>query len=233
MLPTQPTRHFPWDIIMFIPRNWCTSCVAFYPIYAACQRNLLAAIQRLLPHILIYIYIYIYIYIKSMYLVSLRHFLFMCSFIRRFSPFMHIIFSRTVTITPWALLSLSLSLSLSHSLSLSQYIYIYKVYVSSQTSSLSINVFVFPAFFFFFFFVLIVLLFLQPGLKIGHHADNTLNSFCSWQSVLVGANGRQHDHAILLTGTDICSYKDEPCDTLGKVTFLIIIITFESNDMND
>ncbi|CAE1284085.1 ADAMTS18 [Acanthosepion pharaonis] len=55
----------------------------------------------------------------------------------------------------------------------------------------------------------------EPGLKIGHHADNILNSFCSWQSVLVGANGRQHDHAILLTGTDICSYKDEPCDTLG------------------
>ncbi|XP_014781094.1 A disintegrin and metalloproteinase with thrombospondin motifs 16 [Octopus bimaculoides] len=55
----------------------------------------------------------------------------------------------------------------------------------------------------------------EPGLNIGHHADTTLNSFCSWQSVLVGANGRQHDHAILLTGTDICSYKDEPCDTVG------------------
>nr|XP_022335745.1 A disintegrin and metalloproteinase with thrombospondin motifs 16-like [Crassostrea virginica] len=55
----------------------------------------------------------------------------------------------------------------------------------------------------------------EPGLSIGYHADNTLNSFCSWQSVLVGANGRQHDHAILLTGLDLCSYKNAPCDTLG------------------
>ncbi|XP_041376065.1 A disintegrin and metalloproteinase with thrombospondin motifs 16-like isoform X2 [Gigantopelta aegis] len=55
----------------------------------------------------------------------------------------------------------------------------------------------------------------EPGLVINHHADQTLNSFCAWQSVLVGANGRQHDHAILLTGKDLCSYKNAPCDTLG------------------
>ncbi|KAK3086103.1 hypothetical protein FSP39_013590 [Pinctada imbricata] len=55
----------------------------------------------------------------------------------------------------------------------------------------------------------------EPGLSIAFHADNTLNSFCTWQSVLVGANGRQHDHAILLTGLDLCSYKNAPCDTLG------------------
>ncbi|XP_067651934.1 A disintegrin and metalloproteinase with thrombospondin motifs 16-like isoform X2 [Haliotis asinina] len=55
----------------------------------------------------------------------------------------------------------------------------------------------------------------EPGLVVSHHADRTLNSFCTWQSVLVGANGRQHDHAILLTGMDLCSYKNAPCDTLG------------------
>uniref|UniRef100_A0A8C5PXP1 ADAM metallopeptidase with thrombospondin type 1 motif 16 n=1 Tax=Leptobrachium leishanense TaxID=445787 RepID=A0A8C5PXP1_9ANUR len=55
----------------------------------------------------------------------------------------------------------------------------------------------------------------QPGLVINHHADHTLSSFCQWQSGLVGKDGSQHDHAILLTGLDICSWKNEPCDTLG------------------
>ncbi|XP_076112520.1 A disintegrin and metalloproteinase with thrombospondin motifs 16-like isoform X2 [Mytilus galloprovincialis] len=55
----------------------------------------------------------------------------------------------------------------------------------------------------------------EPGLTIGYHADKTLNSFCSWQAVLEGDRGRQHDHAILMTGMDLCSYKNSPCDTLG------------------
>ncbi|XP_015229727.1 PREDICTED: A disintegrin and metalloproteinase with thrombospondin motifs 16-like [Cyprinodon variegatus] len=55
----------------------------------------------------------------------------------------------------------------------------------------------------------------QNGLFISHHADHTLNSFCHWQSTLGGREGRHHDHAILLTGLDICSWKNEPCDTLG------------------
>uniref|UniRef100_A0A673SW10 ADAM metallopeptidase with thrombospondin type 1 motif 16 n=1 Tax=Suricata suricatta TaxID=37032 RepID=A0A673SW10_SURSU len=55
----------------------------------------------------------------------------------------------------------------------------------------------------------------QPGLVISHHADRTLNSFCQWQSGLMGKDGTRHDHAILLTGLDICSWKNEPCDTLG------------------
>ncbi|XP_068090670.1 A disintegrin and metalloproteinase with thrombospondin motifs 16 isoform X2 [Hyperolius riggenbachi] len=55
----------------------------------------------------------------------------------------------------------------------------------------------------------------QPGLIINHHADHTLSSFCQWQSGLVGKDGSRHDHAILLTGLDICSWKNEPCDTLG------------------
>ncbi|PIO05240.1 hypothetical protein AB205_0005280, partial [Aquarana catesbeiana] len=52
------------------------------------------------------------------------------------------------------------------------------------------------------------------GLKITHHADQSLNNFCQWQSSYVGKNGKRHDHAILLTGLDICSWKNEPCDTL-------------------
>ncbi|XP_022082349.1 A disintegrin and metalloproteinase with thrombospondin motifs 16-like isoform X2 [Acanthaster planci] len=66
--------------------------------------------------------------------------------------------------------------------------------------------------------VLVSLLLLQddqPGLNIDHHADHSLNSFCQWQSTLTTPNGSQHDHAILLTGMDICSWKNEPCDTLG------------------
>ncbi|KAL8594305.1 hypothetical protein ACOMHN_001007 [Nucella lapillus] len=55
----------------------------------------------------------------------------------------------------------------------------------------------------------------EPGLAINHHADQTLNSFCAWQSVLMGSRGRQHDHAVLLSATDFCSYKNSPCDTLG------------------
>ena len=57
----------------------------------------------------------------------------------------------------------------------------------------------------------------QGGLLINHHADQSLNSFCQWQSALIGKNGKRHDHAILLTGFDICSWKNEPCDTLGMV----------------
>ncbi|TRY85266.1 hypothetical protein DNTS_033599 [Danionella cerebrum] len=55
------------------------------------------------------------------------------------------------------------------------------------------------------------------GLSINHHADQSLNSFCQWQSGLLGKNGKRHDHAILLTGLDICSWKNEPCDTLDAL----------------
>lgn len=55
----------------------------------------------------------------------------------------------------------------------------------------------------------------QHGLEVVHHADRSLNSFCQWQSSLMTQNGTRHDHAILLTGKDICSWKNEPCDTLG------------------
>ncbi|XP_075393286.1 A disintegrin and metalloproteinase with thrombospondin motifs 18 [Tenrec ecaudatus] len=64
--------------------------------------------------------------------------------------------------------------------------------------------------------VSLILLEQEPAeLSINHHADQSLNSFCQWQSALVGKNDKRHDHAILLTGIDICSWKNEPCDTLG------------------
>ncbi|XP_036605930.1 A disintegrin and metalloproteinase with thrombospondin motifs 18 [Trichosurus vulpecula] len=64
--------------------------------------------------------------------------------------------------------------------------------------------------------VSLLLLEQEPGgLLINHHADQSLNSFCQWQSALVGKNNKRHDHAVLLTGLDICSWKNEPCDTLG------------------
>ncbi|CAH1779016.1 unnamed protein product [Owenia fusiformis] len=56
----------------------------------------------------------------------------------------------------------------------------------------------------------------EPGLEISHHGQNTLYSFCSWQSNILNKDGKaHHDHAILLTRKDICSYSEEPCDTLG------------------
>uniref|UniRef100_A0A8C4QKM8 Peptidase M12B domain-containing protein n=1 Tax=Eptatretus burgeri TaxID=7764 RepID=A0A8C4QKM8_EPTBU len=55
----------------------------------------------------------------------------------------------------------------------------------------------------------------QPGLSISHHADHTLNSFCQWQAGLVRHGAARHDHAILLTGFDICAWQNRPCDTLG------------------
>lgn len=63
--------------------------------------------------------------------------------------------------------------------------------------------------------VIVSVIHLQLGLTISHHADQSLNSFCQWQSGLLGKGGKRHDHAVLLTGLDICSWKNEPCDTLG------------------
>ncbi|KAL4235465.1 A disintegrin and metalloproteinase with thrombospondin motifs 18 [Mactra antiquata] len=67
--------------------------------------------------------------------------------------------------------------------------------------------------------VLVGLVFLdgrEPGLQISHHADKTLNSFCQWQAGIHNGRQKLHDHAVLLTGKDICSYQDAPCDTLGE-----------------
>ncbi|XP_076370861.1 A disintegrin and metalloproteinase with thrombospondin motifs 18-like isoform X2 [Tachypleus tridentatus] len=55
----------------------------------------------------------------------------------------------------------------------------------------------------------------EPGLSLSHNAEKSLSSFCQWQSTLEDTKGSHHDHAVLLTGLDICAWKDEPCDTLG------------------
>ncbi|KAK7912482.1 hypothetical protein WMY93_012693 [Mugilogobius chulae] len=55
-------------------------------------------------------------------------------------------------------------------------------------------------------------------LKITHHADQSLNSFCKWQK---GLNMKGDDHplhhdvAVLLTRKDICASVNSPCETLG------------------
>ena len=66
----------------------------------------------------------------------------------------------------------------------------------------------------------VALIFLEedaPFMDESRHADRLLSSFCHWQATL---EGLKHDHALFLTGRDICSYKNSPCDTLGKPRFL-------------
>ncbi|XP_061595470.1 A disintegrin and metalloproteinase with thrombospondin motifs 7 isoform X2 [Cololabis saira] len=58
----------------------------------------------------------------------------------------------------------------------------------------------------------------EDDLKITHHADNSLNSFCKWQKKL-NMKGDEHplhhDVAVLLTRKDICAASNVPCETLG------------------
>ncbi|XP_060763669.1 A disintegrin and metalloproteinase with thrombospondin motifs 7 [Neoarius graeffei] len=69
--------------------------------------------------------------------------------------------------------------------------------------------------------VLVRLILLQSeekGLKIVHHADSTLTSFCSWQKNLNPQSDTHpvhHDIAVLITRKDICAGKNQPCETLG------------------
>ncbi|KAK6476962.1 A disintegrin and metalloproteinase with thrombospondin motifs 7-like [Huso huso] len=58
----------------------------------------------------------------------------------------------------------------------------------------------------------------EEDLKITHHADNSLTSFCKWQKSLNmkgDANPTHHDVAVLLTRKDICAAMNRPCETLG------------------
>ncbi|XP_060092579.1 A disintegrin and metalloproteinase with thrombospondin motifs 12 [Heteronotia binoei] len=58
----------------------------------------------------------------------------------------------------------------------------------------------------------------EQGLKIVHHADKTLASFCKWQKSInpkSDANALHHDVAVLLTRKDICAGMNRPCETLG------------------
>ncbi|KAH9504176.1 A disintegrin and metalloproteinase with thrombospondin motifs 6 [Bulinus truncatus] len=57
--------------------------------------------------------------------------------------------------------------------------------------------------------------------QINYHADMSLDSFCKWQNNFtsnMGNNsdsGFNHDNAVLITRYDICTYKNDPCGTLG------------------
>lgn len=58
----------------------------------------------------------------------------------------------------------------------------------------------------------------EDDLKITHHADNSLNSFCKWQKKLNmkgDDHPLHHDVAVLLTRKDICAAINMPCETLG------------------
>ncbi|XP_061669446.1 A disintegrin and metalloproteinase with thrombospondin motifs 17 isoform X2 [Syngnathoides biaculeatus] len=76
----------------------------------------------------------------------------------------------------------------------------------------------------------LVLLHSRPEkLKVGHHGERSLGSFCQWQheefgrAPYLGSNrvpgGRDGippvDSAVLVTRTDFCVHKEEPCDTVG------------------
>ncbi|XP_069079052.1 A disintegrin and metalloproteinase with thrombospondin motifs 7 [Pleurodeles waltl] len=58
----------------------------------------------------------------------------------------------------------------------------------------------------------------EEELKITHHADNTLRSFCKWQkmaNIKGDAHPTHHDVAVLITRKDICAAMNRPCETLG------------------
>ncbi|XP_006106852.2 A disintegrin and metalloproteinase with thrombospondin motifs 12-like [Myotis lucifugus] len=58
----------------------------------------------------------------------------------------------------------------------------------------------------------------EQGLKIVHHAEKTLTSFCKWQKSInpkSDLNPAHHDVAVLLTRKDICGGVNRPCETLG------------------
>uniref|UniRef100_A0AAY4CG11 ADAM metallopeptidase with thrombospondin type 1 motif 7 n=1 Tax=Denticeps clupeoides TaxID=299321 RepID=A0AAY4CG11_9TELE len=59
----------------------------------------------------------------------------------------------------------------------------------------------------------------EEALKITHHADHSLSSFCKWQKRLNPKGDDQplhHDVAVLLTSRkDICALINSPCETLG------------------
>ncbi|KAM3927197.1 A disintegrin and metalloproteinase with thrombospondin motifs 7 isoform 2-T2 [Leptodactylus fuscus] len=58
----------------------------------------------------------------------------------------------------------------------------------------------------------------EEDLKVSHHADNSLRSFCKWQKAMNMKSEEHplhHDVAVLLTRRDICASMNRPCETLG------------------
>ncbi|KAG7278284.1 hypothetical protein CRUP_036361 [Coryphaenoides rupestris] len=58
----------------------------------------------------------------------------------------------------------------------------------------------------------------EKDLKIVHHADTSLSSFCAWQKNVnpqSDTHPAHHDVAVLVTRKDICAGMNQPCETLG------------------
>ncbi|XP_066458569.1 A disintegrin and metalloproteinase with thrombospondin motifs 12 isoform X2 [Eleutherodactylus coqui] len=76
----------------------------------------------------------------------------------------------------------------------------------------------------------------EEGLKIGHHADQTLASFCKWQKSInpkSDSHPAHHDVAVLLTRKDICAGKNSPCETLGLSHLSGMCQPFRSCNINE
>ncbi|XP_044132344.1 A disintegrin and metalloproteinase with thrombospondin motifs 12 isoform X2 [Bufo gargarizans] len=76
----------------------------------------------------------------------------------------------------------------------------------------------------------------EEGLKIVHHADQTLTSFCKWQKSInpkSDSHPAHHDVAVLLTRKDICAGRNSPCETLGLSHLSGMCQPFRSCNINE
>ncbi|XP_075703708.1 A disintegrin and metalloproteinase with thrombospondin motifs 12 [Rhinoderma darwinii] len=76
----------------------------------------------------------------------------------------------------------------------------------------------------------------EEGLKIVHHADQTLASFCKWQKSInpkSDSHPAHHDVAVLLTRKDICAGRNSPCETLGLSHLSGMCQPFRSCNINE
>ncbi|CAH2296534.1 A disintegrin and metallo ase with thrombospondin motifs 12 [Pelobates cultripes] len=76
----------------------------------------------------------------------------------------------------------------------------------------------------------------EEGLKIVHHADHTLASFCKWQKSInpkSDVHPAHHDVAVLLTRKDICAGRNIPCETLGLSHLSGMCQPFRSCNINE
>ncbi|XP_060070698.1 A disintegrin and metalloproteinase with thrombospondin motifs 7-like [Ylistrum balloti] len=76
----------------------------------------------------------------------------------------------------------------------------------------------------------------QEDLKLTHHADKSLRSFCKWQKKMNFKDDdhpNHHDVAILLTRINICSRMNEPCSTLGLAQVPGICLPHKSCNINE
>ncbi|XP_049623629.1 A disintegrin and metalloproteinase with thrombospondin motifs 12 isoform X2 [Suncus etruscus] len=76
----------------------------------------------------------------------------------------------------------------------------------------------------------------EQGLKIVHHAEKTLSSFCKWQKSInpkSDLSPAHHDIAVLITRKDICAGVNRPCETLGLSHLLGMCQPHRSCNINE